>query len=102
MDLKEMVWTGFIWFRVQYSGGILWTLHWTFGFSKRQEISHHLSYYQLLMNGSAQSSYIHWTHHEQNLSSNLLLKLYFWQIDLFSSFLPVTLAQVHTIMHRVQ
>jgi hypothetical protein len=34
MDLREIGWTGLIWFRIGTSGGLLWTQYWTFEFHK--------------------------------------------------------------------
>jgi hypothetical protein len=30
------MWTGFIWLRIETSGGLLWTRQWTFKFHKRR------------------------------------------------------------------
>jgi hypothetical protein len=37
--LYRKVWAGCIWFRIEASGGLLWTWCWTFGFHKRRGLS---------------------------------------------------------------
>jgi len=32
------VWTEFFWLRIRITGGLLWTLYWTFRFHERWEI----------------------------------------------------------------